>query len=144
MLIRARKHVLSQSGFTLIENLVAMLLLAVTLTAGLALYYNGDEIVSLATHKKKVTEKVNSQMEELRALGYDNIPVDETPDPTYFTITKNGIVDGSTTGGIVVEQKVTVPDPGASGYKTVEIQATWREAGKNHEREVKLTTYVAS
>jgi len=121
-------------GFTMIENLISVLLLGVTLCAGMMLYYNGDEIVALATHKKFVTETINSKMEDIRASGYDSIEDPGYVDVDYFTI-----------GGLQVQQIMTVSNPpdGATDYKQIDIQASWTEAGSSSTRTITLTSLVA-
>jgi len=125
----------SAQGFTLLENLVSILLLGLTLCAGMVLYYNGDEIVGLATHKKIITEAINREMEDIRTAGYHNIPDPGNVDVSYFTV-----------GGLSVQKKVMVdyPPDGASDYKQIRIEAHWSEAGSNSTQQITLTTFVAS
>ena len=75
------KHFSNQRGSTLIEILVSMIIMAITLLGGLALYFNASEIQKMAIHKKMATEVASTKMEKYRdktsessdiSLGTDN------------------------------------------------------------------------
>lgn len=126
----------SRSGFSLIENLIAIVLLAIVLSGGVTFYLNGNALIKLGVHKQLVTEMVNNRMEEARAYGYGSLPPSDTPEVLTLAL-----------GGLNVIRTVTVTDiddpvNGITDYKQVEVRAVWTEAGKNSSRDIALTTLL--
>ncbi len=126
----------NSSGFTLIENMVSMVLLAVMLTGGMGFYHYSNEATKLTVHKKLATEMVSSKMEELKRQGYVSLPPVSTPEVTTLLV-----------GGLTAQQTVTVTDidedsNGFTDYKQVDVKLAWTEAGRQSPREMDLTTYL--
>jgi len=124
------------NGFTLIETLISVILLAITLAGGMALYFNADELLSLVVHKKMATQMAITKMESLRSDGFDNLPP------------QGSVVDSSiSVGGLKnAQQTVTITDIVDSGnilYKKVKVEVSWNEAGGNFPKTVELTTHIA-
>src|SRR3989338_7323306 len=122
-------------GFTLIESLISILLLVVVLTAGLSFFFNGDEFLTLASHKRMATEIANSTMEDLKA----GLSVPSASDVVIGSLQAN-VSDGL--GMTVTTQNVDVDNPidGTDDCKQHTVVVEWREAGKTDKRKVELVT----
>ena len=130
---------MNNKGFTLIETLISILLLAIVLAGGLSLYFNGNEMVTLSTHKKMALEIANSKMEDLKAGGYVNLPSAGAATTTSIQV-----------GSLNALQSVTVTNMdeagvgGAVDYKQVDVNIDWSEGGKfKAGQQVKLSTYLS-
>ena len=130
---------INHKGFGLIETLISLLLLSIVLIAGMSFYFNGDEFMGLAMHKKMAQEIANSKMEDWKRAGYGSLPAAGTP-----------VVDNITVGGLSATQTTTVTDqdnpPGGTNpdYKEVKVRVNWTEAGKlTAPQQIELTTFMA-
>ena len=138
------KHIkLSPAGFTIIEALIAIVLFAITLSGGMAIYFNANRIVTLSTHKRLAVEIANRTMEEFRADGYAAFdtayPASVTdqmyPDP----------VNPLKIGYIPVTRTVTVvnqPDELNPEYKEVGVKISWTEADQVGPRDIVITSIM--
>ena len=112
----------SQTGFTILEALVAMALLAVTMAGDMAMYFNADAIASLAAHKKMALELANSSMESCKQ---------GTCPSTTMTI-----------GGLSMTVATSAADVSGQTYKLVTGAVTWSQPGYPTQT-MTLTTYDA-
>ena len=60
----------NNSGFTIIETLISIILLVIIMTGGTAMTFNTDRLLGWVKHKRLATELVNSKLEEIKALGF--------------------------------------------------------------------------
>jgi len=131
------KRRLTNKGFTLIESWVSMLLLAIILVGGIALYVNSQELMTLAMHNRIASQMANKEMEDLKNTPYANLVAGTTSSNIVV-----GSLNASTADGL--GRWITVYDPvGPNNYKEVEVRIAWREANKTNDREINLTTYIA-
>lgn len=115
----------NSSGFTLVEVLISILMLAIVLTGGMALYHNASEIMAHMVHKKVAMELADLEMEGIKELTYNSIiPLDET------TITGAPLANAKKT--------ITVTEVDAK-YKEVGVKVAWKDNSKS----VELLTYIA-
>ena len=115
-------------GFTLLEILVSMLLLAVTLVGGMALYHNAEQIMALMVHKKVAMELANEKMEDIRNTSFSRLAAQED----YPRV--SGL-----SGVRSAEVFELSPD-----LKEVRVTVRWDEAGQTGDRrKVELVSYVA-
>lgn len=130
------------SGFTLVETLISILILAIVLAGGLSLYFNSSAISALMTHKKFATELTSKIMEELKKNGYASLPLPGPGIPTALTTADDPshiILDLTP-----ATKTVTVTDIGSPvEYKQVDVIVNWTEAGKSTPRSAQATTYIA-
>ena len=131
----------NNQGFTLIETLISILLLSIILFAGMAFYFNGDEFMTKAMHRKMAQEMANSKMEDLKRAGYANLPASGT-----------SVVDATVkVGGLSATRTTTVTnkdDPSGGNpidYKEVKVRVDWNEAGKvtASPQSFSITTFMA-
>ncbi|MBZ0167340.1 MAG: prepilin-type N-terminal cleavage/methylation domain-containing protein [Candidatus Omnitrophica bacterium] len=120
----------NQLGFTLIEIMVSILLLAITLTGGMVLYHNAEQIMALMVHKKVAMELADEKMEEVRNTKYVLLTVGEATESS-LAIT-----------GLPASRKTVVSEP-ASNLKEVRVEVNWNEAGAGAAKSVELVSYVA-
>jgi len=122
----------NKSGFTLIEIIISILLLAITLAGGMALYFNANKIMALMVHKKAAMELADKKMEDLRDASYVLLVVGETSESDLKV------------AGLNATRTVTVavPNPNST-YKQVTIEVNWKEADELNDKIVKLVSYVS-
>ena len=128
---------INQNGFTLIEVLISILLLAIILTGGISFYTNSTEAMTLAMHKKIVTEMAVQEMELMKDALYTSLP-----NPATGCTTATAVTFGDFS---VQKQRCVTDEPGggATPNKKVEMKFVWIETGKQTSREIDLATYMA-
>jgi len=145
--IRQRLHkeimmdrICKQSGSTLIEILVSMVVMAITLLGGIALYFNASELQKMAMHKKMATELANSRMEELRTMSCADI---EALNHSWADLQVGGLLlAGADSKGIKVLDPPPIVPPDT--HCKVEVQIKWNEVGQiNRDFNINLATFVA-
>jgi len=134
-----RKKFLSNgAGFTLVESLISIIILAIILIGGMTFYFNSDIVLTLANHKKIALEITHDELEDLKNIPYNSVDSTLMPFPVItvgsFNYTHRAIV--------TFEDD---PDEGATleDYKKVEVKVTWDEANETGTREVSMTTFIA-
>lgn len=120
----------SAEGFTLLEILVSILLLAVTLVGGMALYHNAERIMALMVHKKQAMEMADKKMESMRNTSYVLLNVGESTESDLKI------------SGLSANRKIVVTETG-SDLKEIKVEVNWNEAGVNIPKNVTLVSYVA-
>lgn len=127
----------SLTGFTLIECVISLLLLAVVLVGGMAFYFYSDKSLTIATHRRMATELANARLEELKSGGLAGLP-NPVPPPANIDI-----------GSLVGQQAVSISDvddpltPGTNDYKQVQVKIDWSEPEQTSNQEVVLDTFIA-
>lgn len=119
-------------GFTLIEIMVSILLLAITLTGGMVLYHNAEQIMALMVHKKVAMELADEKMEEIRNKPFVSLPNNDVP-----VVESNLKITG-----LPASRKTVISQP-ASNLKEVRVEVNWNEAGAVTAKSVELVSYVA-
>lgn len=119
----------SESSFTLIECLVSIIILAVLLTAGMAFYFNAQEALRGAIHKRIAVEMASAEMESIKNTDYANISLGTWP--------QSDVSIGNLTG----KTDVDVSDMG--GFKQVHVVVSWQDAAKSASQNVSIDTYIA-
>ena len=125
-------------GYSLLEALVSLLILAIVIVSGSAFFTYAREIQALAAHKRMARELINSKLEALKNAAYADLPDPSVPDITNVTV-----------GHLPGQQTTTVTDlTGAfgtpEGYKSVTTKIAWNQpmqGGKNLEMD--FTTIIA-
>lgn len=140
-------------GFTLLELIVAISVVAVVLTAVAHGMYGGMRVLMASQQKTAFTELATAEMELLRGMPYDNVGVNTT-DPFYATAYPGGqyegrdavvhspanpdappirtiVTDGPVRGAerYTVDRRITWTDAtGGSGhaFKRLEVVVEWR------------------
>ena len=119
-------------GLSLIERVIAILILSVSLAGGLSLYFNATSIMSLAMHKKMAVEIAVQEMEKIKDAGYAGLP-----NPT--TGTWQNLSD-RTFDLFTAQVRKRITDVSTSPVmKKVELEVSWAE-DKHDPRTIKLET----
>lgn len=104
----------NQSGFTLVEVMVAVLLLGIVLVPFMGALTNGIMMLYRGRDRSVASYLLQQRAEEIKAAGYDNLPVGETAYPNYggsaWTLKQNvsTVTSMPGQGGSVVVKKVTL------------------------------------
>jgi hypothetical protein len=123
----------SDQGFTVVESLIAILLLVIMLTGGMAFYYHSNALYYSGLHNRMATSLASSQMEVCRNVGYAALPGGDCPEETDTALT---------TGPLAVlsgKRTVAVSDVGA--VKQLTVTVGWIDPSKDAQS-VTLQTYV--
>ncbi|PIQ89019.1 MAG: hypothetical protein COV72_05090 [Candidatus Omnitrophica bacterium CG11_big_fil_rev_8_21_14_0_20_42_13] len=111
------KRKLPKAGFTLIEIVIAMLIIGIALTGLLATYLTCFELVETARNTTYALNGAQKKLEEIRDHNFSDIY-------TYYTNNPNFAVDGIAIGDSngLVEVDNTNPD-----LLLVTVTACWRQ-----------------
>ena len=133
MFKQLRKPKKLKKGFTIVEALISILILAIAMAAGMMLYFTADEHSALGLHKKMATEMASKTMEDLVNRSFNSL---------------NGLNESSsvTFGSIYTANYTATSTPITESGKTylqIDLTTTWTEAGKTSPRTFNLTTFKA-
>ena len=115
-----------KKGLTIIECLIALLLLTITLVGGMAFYFYSSELLGYATHTRIALSIANASLEELKkdinaslptSVAIGDLPPEAQPPPT-------------------------IEDVPGRPYKHVQIQITWHEPSRDGQQNIILDTYM--
>ena len=134
-----------QNGFTIIEMMIALMLIALVMTALLSAIYGGQRALAAAHQRTMMLEVGNSELENLRALPYASVAV-ESDDPMLSTSYPGGQYQSK--DAVVVSPGAVTPAPlpavsvvtlsqlqGIVLPYTVQRYVTWTDpAGVHHPR----------
>ena len=126
-----------QKGFTIIECLISILLLAIVMVGGMAFYFNSTGHLTAATHRRIAAELANARLEAIKNNGYAVLPPQPLGPPLGIWLGPTDI----TIGGLTGQQEVYVFD--VENYKEVRVRIYWNEANAVGLQEVILDTYIA-
>jgi len=122
-----------QKGFTLIEVMLSILILAIVMIGGAAFFTYGSSQLRMSKHSRLALELAGEQIENLRAVGFSGL-ADETENGLPlgdFTATRQTNVVGIDENG-----------DGIVDYKKVTVTVAWME-GSTPEA-VNLVTLITS
>jgi len=138
---------LSKKGLTLVECLIALLVLTILLTVGMSLYFYSQESLQGAVNKRIAAEMASAELEYLKNSDYDVL--DEAildPDNKWpaRSGTTNGIINiGNLTGHKdVFLYDIDADGNGTTDYKQVHVEVYWRDPAKNADSKISLDTYI--
>jgi len=118
-----------QKGLTLVECLISMLVLAILLSAGMALYFYAQAGFRWSVHNRIAIEMASAELESIKNSGYASIPLGVWP--------QSNVTIGNLHG------KRDVEVFGMAEYKQVHVVVSWQDAVKSNPSSVSLDTYIA-
>jgi prepilin-type N-terminal cleavage/methylation domain-containing protein len=125
----------ARKGLTLIECLIALLLLAITVVGGMSFYFHSNQYLRGSIYRRLAAEIANAQMEQIKRNGFAGLPAADGL-WTSQTIDIGGLTGGGT-------QNVYVYDVDSGAYKHVLIETDWQEPGQTTQERVRLDTHIA-
>ncbi len=117
----ASRGELSTSGFTLVELMVTVVVLGLVITSLGGLYYTMQILQVQSQHLDLATRAADSEIEDLRNLGYSNLTVGTN---ITFTSSLPSALPSSKTGTVVVTQPL-------SGLERVDVTVSYTDYGKS-------------
>ena len=121
----------SRSGFTLIEIMVAMLLLLIVMAGLVPLFLQGLSQASGTRYKSVATNVARERMEQIRELDYreiqDGAQLAARFAPTWATVVGDTYQDATTLSGATLTVRFAVEDSNSEGewLKKVTVEAGW-------------------
>ncbi|MCF7864074.1 MAG: prepilin-type N-terminal cleavage/methylation domain-containing protein, partial [Kiritimatiellales bacterium] len=110
----------NKSGFSLIEVMVAALLLAVLAIGGAAVMYQTGGNIQIQGNKRIALELANEVLERYQSMEYKDIPASDTD-----TISVDGIPHSVTVNS--TKEHFPSPSPSvADEYKQIEVRVSYR------------------
>jgi prepilin-type N-terminal cleavage/methylation domain-containing protein len=125
-------------GFTLVESLIAILLLGIIFSGGMAFYYLANALYYSGLHSRQATSIASSMMEVCKNVGYASLP--SLPGGACSVVTDQPLPLGplSSMSGT---STVAVSDVG--NVKQVTVTVSWADPNKGPSS-ITLQTYVGS
>ncbi|MBN1391923.1 MAG: prepilin-type N-terminal cleavage/methylation domain-containing protein [Sedimentisphaerales bacterium] len=116
----------SKTAFTIVEVMVAVLIVAIVVIGGSFLFVMGKAQISRQKRFRAATQLASQKLEQLKAGSYDSI-ADESNSVVLEGITYTRIVD---------------QEPDANGlYKQVTVTVGWNQGAASHD--ISMVTCIA-
>ena len=143
----------SEDGFSLVEVLIALVILVIVILGGGLYFFYGRLGINREGYRRAALERASQRLEQLKAANYSDIalepPSDQlyyitygsswnlTPDKTEDTISEDNLPDG-----VIVTQAQWVDEGSDESYDYLKVTVTvaW---GDNPDNKVELVTLIA-
>ena len=116
----------SKKGTSLVEVMVAALILAVVILGGSYFYVGSTNQINLREQYRAASRLAGQKLEELKAGNYDDVTIGE-------------LTDSLSLGGLSYSRSTVTEDLGL--YKKVIVTVNWGQGVK--QRNVSLVTFIA-
>jgi prepilin-type N-terminal cleavage/methylation domain-containing protein len=120
------RHNLYESGFTLIELVVTMVVLGIIITSLSGMYYIMQSIAVQGQHLDIATRAARTEIEDLRNSGYNSLIPGSNID---FTASLPTTLPKNATGTVVISQPL-------SGLIKVDVTISYTDFGSQHNVEL--------
>ena len=124
-----------KKGTTLIEVILATLIMLIVVVGGAAFLYHGSSRIKMEANKRVAIEAANSQLEEMRVSDYDDITSNLTSDDDVYYFEEPININGVDQ---IISTEVQYADPG-SDYVIVRVSVGY---WPNISDRVTLETYL--
>jgi len=119
-----------QSGFTLVELMITILVLGIVMTSVVTLFVNIQQAQIHTRYLETATYAAQTQIESLRTINYNNL----TPGQTInFTSSLPSSLPQGSTGTVAVSEPL-------AGLKRVDVSVTYTYKGKT--RTISLSSLI--
>jgi prepilin-type N-terminal cleavage/methylation domain-containing protein len=139
-----RRAIRAEQGFTLVEVLIAMVLMAVGISATLGVFGSSGRATVLSQQVDVASQKAQSEVDRLSKLGYAKLGLTSTPSSSTNALDPNYRVSGTTlaikTG--LTESFVLSSDTGQSGASVSPTPTTFAVGTGNGTVTGKIYRYV--
>jgi len=121
------------TGFSLIEAMIAIILLTLILVGGMAYFFYANDSLKVANYRRIAAEIAQSSMEQIKSANYTTLQSSFDSNVTIGTLTGNRTISVSN----------QIQDADGSVYKQVTVNLTWDQPNKSVPGQVVLDTYIA-
>jgi type II secretory pathway pseudopilin PulG len=121
---------LNQTGFTLVELGVTILVLGIVLTSVISLFVNIQQAQTSTRYLETATYAAQSEIESLRTISYNNLTPGQSID---FTDQLPGSLPSGSTGTVVVSEPL-------AGLRRVDVTVSYNYKGQT--RNVSLSSLI--
>jgi len=144
----AQEHLTRTAGFTLVENVVSLTIVAIMLTSLYAGFTSGFSAVRTSRESTRATQIMISKLEAIRVCSFDQL-ANPTYNPTSWTEFFDPTDQANGGGGAVYscKFKASVPTAGTlpESYRTnmalLTVSVSWTSGALSHTRS--MQTYSA-
>ncbi len=141
MFIHIRNH--NDQGFTVVESLIALVLLGIIVIGGAAFYFQASALYYTGLRARMAASIASSRIEYCKGLGYANLPTPSgglCPAAASPVAVQVGSVSGSSA---VTSNGVTITESGVGNvtYQLVVAAVSWIDPVKGAQA-VTVQTYV--
>ncbi len=135
-----KKTLKNNKGSSLVEILVSILILALVLVGGIALYFRAHELMTMAVHKRMATHMASTKLEEIKMLDYADLRLkdgtEEEAESKVGQFTAKSKINYKLID--VDENSIPIPE-----YAQVRVNVFWTEVGKNSQSEITFVSNIA-
>ena len=134
----------NNKGFTLVEILVAGVVIALSLFATVAMVRKGQEMIALDKHRRMARGIIERTLEDsdYQPGDYNNLATITSPTPTDTIIDPKGNIHGSLTVAVGAEQPLI--NGAAIPYRIITAAITWAELGSASNETVSISKWVTN
>ena len=148
----------SEDGFSLIEVLIALVILVIVILGGGLYFFYGHLGINREGYRRAALELASQRLEQVKAADYSEVVLDPPSDQLYYITygssweksegkTEETIAEDNLPDGVMVTEAQWVHDDGGSSYDYLKITVTvkWNiaEWGDNTSNKVELVTFIA-
>ena len=132
----------SAAGSTLVEVMVACVILMVLALAGAACLYQSRGTINVQRNKRQALEVATSQLEALRATGYGSLTNGMSNNFGWQALTNGTVSMNGRTQPLAVSNQYVDVDGSASSYDCVRVQVKVGYRGVTAADRVTLETII--
>ncbi|MEI6437985.1 MAG: prepilin-type N-terminal cleavage/methylation domain-containing protein [Candidatus Omnitrophota bacterium] len=152
-MFRVRAKRAGLQGFSIIEAMIAIVVLGIVMAGGLGFFYYSNSLYSRGVHNQMATWIADSKLEELKKAGCTAATQDtgttvgligdqtDTTNAAHLTGTRTVTWPATATQGVC---GATTTKPACTSPTLVGVCVSWTEPGTAISSQVTLETYIGS